>query len=424
MAKTWSWGEVAKVNKRAKGTGSGGTGGGFFVRGDLDYEMGDLQRLTIPYVLDESGQPKMLIYSALVHYIEKRGFIKLQGPKGGTYSPYSIRCMNPLSQVDFEKGKEIAKRGQYCALCTLASLQTTARFAKIEEKYGSVEEFKAIPKDNAEKKAFIDSLNEGDRVRASYNNQRKETNYETYMLVLRFESETKEVAGDFGIEKVSTVKLGTNGLPIWKPLLMKVSQKRIEKFTKALQDAGRNRQLAPEMIHSFTDATGQEVKTAFIDFELDFPVRNEKMNSAADLEIRAMFTEKSCITQAFVDEILGKSKDLIEKADLAWEKSHANLQEFTNDEYQSYMEDKGAYFTSLKEQYLTQNDVEFARKVLETAKGNNQFAKKEDGNTSGTEATETVTVPDEKPVKENSTEETTDSVVDIGDLLNLDDVDI
>ncbi len=29
MAKTWSWGEVAKGNKRAKGTGSGGTGGGF-----------------------------------------------------------------------------------------------------------------------------------------------------------------------------------------------------------------------------------------------------------------------------------------------------------------------------------------------------------------------------------------------------------
>lgn len=46
MAKTWSWGEVAS-NKRAKGTGSGGTGGGFFVRGDLDYEMGDLQRLTM-----------------------------------------------------------------------------------------------------------------------------------------------------------------------------------------------------------------------------------------------------------------------------------------------------------------------------------------------------------------------------------------
>ncbi|HFO0529239.1 TPA: hypothetical protein ACHIJV_001695 [Enterococcus faecium] len=423
MAKTWSWGEVAKGNKRAKGTGSGGTGGGFFVRGDLDYEMGDLQRLTIPYVLDESGQPKMLIYSAPIHYIEKRGFIKLQGPKGGTYSPYSIRCMNPLSQVDFEKGKEIAERGQYCALCTLASLQTTARFAKIEEKYGSVEEFKAIPKDNAEKKAFIDSLNEGDRVRASYNNQRKETNYETYMLVLRFESETKEVAGDFGIEKVSTVKLGTNGLPIWKPLLMKVSQKRIEKFTKALQDAGRNRQLAPEMIHSFTDATGQEVKTAFIDFELDFPVRNEKMNSAADLEIRAMSTEKSCITQAFVDEILGKSKDLIEKADLAWEKSHANLQEFTNDEYQSYMEDKGAYFTSLKEQYLIQNDVEFARKVLETAKGNNQFAKKEDGNTSGTEATETVTVPDEKPVKEN-TAVADESAIPAEDLLGLGDLEI
>lgn len=147
------------------------------------------------------------------------------------------------------------------------------------------------------------------------------------------------------------------------------------------------------------------------------------MNSAADLEIRAMSTEKSCITQAFVDEILGKSKDLIEKADLAWEKSHANLQEFTNDEYQSYMEDKGAYFTSLKEQYLTQNDVEFARKVLETAKGNNQFAKKEDGNTSGTEATETVVVPDEKPVKEN-TAVADESAIPAEDLLGLGDLEI
>lgn len=425
MAKTWSWGEVAS-NKRAKGTGSGGTGGGFFVRGDLDYEMGDLQRLTIPYVLDENGQPKMLIYSAPVHYIEKRGFIKMAGPKGGTYSPYSIRCMNPLSQVDFEKGKEIAERGQYCALCTLASLQTTARFAKIEEKYGSLEEFKAIPKENAEKKAFIDSLNEGDRVRASYNNQRKETNYETYMLVLRFESETKEIAGDFGIEKVSTVKLGTNGLPIWKPLLMKVSQKRIEKFTKALQDAGRANQLSSAMLHPFTDATGQEVKTAFLDFELDFPIKAQKMNSAAELEIRAMSTEKSVITQAFIDEVLGKSAELIEKADLAWKNSHTNLQEFTNDEYQAYMEDNGAYFNDLKAQYLTQKDVDFARKVLETAKGNNQFKKDEDGNTSGTEvteATETVVVPDEKPVKEN-TAVADESAIPTEDLLGLGDLSI
>ena len=183
----------------------------------------------------------------------------------------------------------------------------------------------------------------------------------------------------------------------------------------------QNRQLAPEMIHSFTDATGQEVKIAFIDFELDFPVRNEKMNTAADLEIRAMSTEKSCITQAFVDEILGKSKDLIEKADLAWEKSHANLQEFTNDEYQSYMEDKGAYFTSLKEQYLTQNDVDFAREVLETAKGNNQFKKDED--VEGTETTETVAVPDEKPVKEN-TAVADESAIPAEDLLGLGDLSI
>ncbi|STP30031.1 Uncharacterised protein [Enterococcus durans] len=41
MAKTWSWGEVAG-NKRAKGTSEK-----FFVRGDLDYEKGGLQRFAI-----------------------------------------------------------------------------------------------------------------------------------------------------------------------------------------------------------------------------------------------------------------------------------------------------------------------------------------------------------------------------------------
>lgn len=42
------------------------------------------------------------------------------------------------------------------------------------------------------------------------------------------------------------------------------------------------------------------------------------------------------------------------------------------------MEDNGAYFNDLKAQHLTQKDVDFARKVLETAKGNNQFKKDED----------------------------------------------
>ncbi|WP_459904984.1 hypothetical protein [Enterococcus thailandicus] len=248
------------------------------------------------------------------------------------------------------------------------------------------------------------------------------------MLVLRFESETKEIAGDFGNEKVSTVKLGTNGLPIWKPLLMKVSQKRIEKFTKVLQDAGRANQLSSAMLHPFTDATGQEVKAAFLDFELDFPIKAQKMNSAAELEIRAMSTEKSVITQAFIDEVLGKSAELIEKSDLAWKNPHTNLQEFMNDEYQADMEDNGAYFNDLKAQYLTQKDVDFARKVLETAKGNNQFKKDEDGNTSGTEVTEstveeTTTVPDEKPVKEN-TAVADESAIPAEDLLGLGDLEI
>lgn len=79
----------------------------------------------------------------------------------------------------------------------------------------------------------------------------------------------------------------------------------------------------------------------------------------------------------------------------------------------------------LKAQYLTQKDVDFARKVLETAKGNNQFKKDEDveGNTSGTEATETVVVPDGKPVKEN-TAVADESAIPAEDLLGLGDLSI
>jgi hypothetical protein len=99
----------------------------------------------------------------------------------------------------------------------------------------------------------------------------------------------------------------------------------------------------------------------------------------------------------FIDVVLAKSAELIEKSNLTWEKSHTNLQEFTNDEYQAYMGDNGAYFNELKEKYLTQKYVDFARKVLEIAKGNNQFKKDDEG----TETTE-ATVPDKKTVKEST----------------------
>lgn len=101
------------------------------------------------------------------------------------------------------------------------------------------------------------------------------------------------------------------------------------------------------------------------------------------------------------------------------------LEDNSADLYQAYMEDNGAYFNDLKAQYLTQKDVDFARKVLETAKGNNQFKKDEDveGNTSGTEATETVVVPDGKPVKEN-TAVADESAIPAEDLLGLGDLSI
>lgn len=59
--------------------------------------------------------------------------------------------------------------------------------------------------------------------------------------------------------------------------------------------------------------------------------------------------------------------------------------------------------------------------MLETAKGNNQFKKDEDGE--GAEANETVAFPDEKPVKEN-TAVADESAIPAEDLLGLGDLSI
>ena len=96
------------------------------------------------------------------------------------------------------------------------------------------------------------------------------------------------------------------------------------------------------------------------------------------------------------------------------------LEDNSADLYQAYMEDNGAYFNDLKAQYLTQKDVDFARKVLETAKGNNQFKKDEDGEST---VEETTTVPDEKPVKEN-TAVADESAIPAEDLLGVGDLEI
>lgn len=415
MAKAWSWGEVT-TGKKAKSTGGTGGGGGF-VYSDMPYEIGEKKRVTIPYVRDAEGNLQMIIYSAPVHGIEDRGFIQLKGPRGNAYSPYSIRCMNPLSQISFDKGKEIADRKQYCALCTLASLQTAARFAKIDEVFGDIETFKATPKTDERKQALITQLNANDKVRASYNNQKKEVQYESYILVLELESSVKEVSTDFGIDKVTTVHLGENGLPKYKPMLMKASKARLGKFQKAYETAGKDGKITSASLHPFVDQTNTEVKTAFLDFELHFPSHDggtelDKKGSAAKLEIKVTPSSDSVITEQFIEEVLNKSDFLIEKSEKAWVDGHQNLQDFTNDEYKNSMRDFGELFEQLKGQYLTERDIEHAQKVIETAStGKNMFKDETEG-----EATVEEVVPDVKPEKENTS---TENVKVDSDLLNL-----
>lgn len=403
MAREWSWQEAVSGKKKA-------TGGGGFVSTRLDFEIGDVQRVTIPYLIDSEGNPKLTMFTVPVHQIKERGFIKLTGPKGNAFSPFTIRCMNPLSQTDSAVRSKIVDRKQYCALCLLSSLEQTAKFKKIEDAFHSIEEYKAIPKEDEAKKEFNKKLNSVGKVEPSYRKRDGEskTQYETNLLILQFESTHKEISTDFGNQKVSTVTLDSKGLPKYKPVLMKASQTKLSKFQKAFQKAGQEGKLTQENLFSFEDSNGEKVGIAFIDFELTYPEKSDKKSSAADMEVRAVSSTETCITKEFVDSVLEKSEELLDKTNKAWDNSFLNLHEFTNEEYLEAMSDGGAYYNSLKDNYMTEKDVEFIEKVIETAGGNNQFSKKETGDeASKVERTEKTVAPTEK-----ETVETTENPID------------
>lgn len=394
-----------------------GTGGGNFIT-QFQYEIGDLKRVIIPALIDEEGHASPVIFQAPVHQID-RGTFTLTGSKGGQFTPYSIRCMHPLSQTDQEVTKELAEHRQYCVPCLMASLANKEYFAEMNEEFGNVDGYNAASKEA--KKVFNDRMKARPQIRPSYETRIVDevkvgrTNYAMEMLVLVLDTEVTEKTSKLGIKSKTTVaKRDGNGNPIYSPHMIKVSETRLGKFETAVQSALQNGILGEEDLYLIEEGNGNQVLTTFVDFELHFPVKDSKMKSAAEMTVRAVRKDETVISPDFIKEVQEKSEELLEKSDSAFKFSNLNLKRFTTEEYINAMTDGGARYQELKEKYFDESDKEFIGKVFRTALGERDVFKKEEADEQSATA-----LKQEAPASKAEEVENVEVVDNVDDLLSI-----
>lgn len=363
MGNRFNW--TAAVEGKPQGRGGSGGTGGYVAR--LEYEIGEFKRVVIPALIDpETNIEEPIIFQRPVHDIDK-GTFTLEGSKGGQYTPFQIRCMNPLSQTDPEVTKKIAERKQYCIPCLMASLSQKEYFAEMDATFGSVEGYQAATKE--EKKVFNDRMKNRPQIRESYDSRERKNKYSMEMLLLELETTTSTEKDEFGIESEVTTPVLEDGKPKYKAVLFKVSDTRLTKFTTAVQTAMKSKSLSGSKLHKLEE-DGKQVLTTFVDFELEFPVKDTKMKSAAEMTIRAVRDDETIITPEFITDVQARSKELLEKAESAFKRNNANLGEFTNEQFLTAMDDKGRErYKELMTKYFDDNDKAFIQKVMRAASG-------------------------------------------------------
>lgn len=399
-----------------KPQGRGGSGGGDWVS-RFEYEIGEYKRVIIPALIDpESGEESPIIFQQPVHDIDK-GTFTLEGSKGGKYTPFQIRCMNPLSQTDPKLTKEIAERKQFCVPCLMASLSNKEYFAEMDATFGSVEGYQAATKE--EKKVFNDKMKNRPQIRESYDSQERKNKYSMEMLLLVLETVSSKEKDEFGIESdVTTPVLDEKGQPKYKAVLFKVSDTRLGKFTAAVASALKSRSLSGAKLHKLEE-NGTQILTTFVDFELEFPVRDTKMKSAAEMVVRAVRDDETIITPELIEAIQGRSEELLEKAEKAFDRNNANLGQFTTEQYVTAMTDGGARYKELVAKYMDDNDRLFISKVLRAANGEKDVFKKSASTTESTDSVQDIkTAPTESATQTAPTNEAP-ILDDADDLLSI-----
>src|SRR5699024_5292604 len=330
---------------------------------NFNFTEGKQHRFMIPTRLDDEGNPQVVLFGETVHQLARKGLINLPRKDGKKYSTFTFRCSHPYSQQNHDDAVTIAEKEEICPLCDLEKWQNRRRLDIMDEEIG-FEEFKKLPK--KEKKAFFE--NNPLDVEKSYftktvgDEEVTMQNREMYMLDIEFEVEEKikkiKLKSGSTKEVPEYVPVKKEGKVQYKPVLYKVSSKKLDAFKTAVDNATQNGILSYDNLHPIIENEGtdfeEEVNTTWVDFQLNFPDKGgDRMSSARDVTISATPDDKSIVVEneEVIEEIQSKMDKIYEEAYKSFKRVYKNLQLYDRqDVIDMFSEDLRNEFNQLEEE--------------------------------------------------------------------------
>lgn len=367
------WKTTASVRtNKAKGNGAKGTGVSFH-----KYDIGQRQRVVIPMFKFEDGSTGPLIIKEPVHNVTKRGAIKIKKADGGEMLATNIRCTHPYHQVDDAARQKAIDSQEYCVFDEFIELQKARKYAIIDERYGSYDDFKELSKE--ERTAFWKEMEADEIVKECYSKKAdgsKHYNMTIQILLFQFETETVTEKTARGINKTTTkVVLDEEGNPKFSPVLFNLSAQRQKKFEDAANTAYEKGFITDDMVDPLYEGDGEEGDETpsiigWLDFELNFPEADTKMESGKNLSITATDSTTSAVTTEFKELYKESEKgiEIYKKAEESFYNANISLRYMTKAEQIASFADGGALYRELLEKYGNEKLDEYHAKALSGSK--------------------------------------------------------
>lgn len=357
-----------------RGTGSQSTGVKVF-----NFTEGNQHRLMIPTRLDDEGNPQVILFGETIHQFPRKGLINLTKKDGKKYSSYTFRCSHPYSQQNHADAVEIAEKGEMCPLCDLEKFQNQRRLDIMDEEIG-FEEFKELPK--KEKKAFFQEhpldIEKSYYTQTVGDEEVRVQHREMYLLAIEFEIEERKKEIKMKNGKTKEVEeyepVTKDGEIQYKPVLYKVSSKKLETLKTAVDTALQNGIMDYDNLSTIIENEGtdfeEEVNTTWVDFQFNFPDKSgDRMSSARDVNITVTPDDKSLVVnnEEVMNKIQGQMDKFYEEAHKAYKRIFKHLQLYSREDVIGMLsKELQEDFEQLYDEYHNDKDEEFKQKVFDT----------------------------------------------------------
>lgn len=322
----------------------------------MGFEIGERKRIVIPVFNGE-----IALFAKPYHKVVNES-IEFVSKNGKPYNVFQVRCTHPYSQVTQEDSIAEARKHEICAFCDLSKYEGRRVWDIINKEYGDT--FKDLEK--SEQREVFKKIEALATVEPSYYQTKDEdgntvnaTQMEIYMLVLEIEMDGKKPV------------LDNNGIPKYKPVVMKASKSRLDKFKNGVDDAVESGSLDEDMLYTYIENEGtddaEKVSVGWVDFNVNFPNKPDKKESGKDMSATPVAEKLSVITEDFINAVTENGDALVKSAKSTVDNMLKNFRSHTREEAIGWIKDQTVdgkvvsgeeYFKLLEAEYRFAGDDE------------------------------------------------------------------